>query len=1063
MKRLVLWVFLLSFALGARGLPPVDQTPVRTPGLQIMPPHPSLLEQARLGKITLPESITDPEYRQQLGIDQPNPLAIQTPASTWKTIALLVKFTDKSNLVSATYFDSLLFGASQGQMNHYYKAVSYNQLDIVTVNLPSSIGWNTMPQTLAYYVANGYCYEAAYPRNCQKLAEDAVAAANAVVDFSQYDNDGDGYVDTVFIIHAGKGAEITNSPTDIWSHSWQTYNQPYVDGVRVSSYTTEPEYWFSANDMTIGVYAHELGHALGLPDLYDTDYTPKGVGDWSLMSGGSWNGQYGLGESPAFLDAWSRYKLGWVTPIAVSGTLTAASIPAAETSPTIYKLKSARLGSEEYFLVENRQITSYDAYLDGSGLLIWHIDENVDNNDKECKQVNNWNCASTSQHFQVALEQADGALNLEKNNTDGDGGDPWPGTSGKRAFNSASMPNTSSYYYSTSADTNLSVTNISNSSSTMTADFYVAGAPGAFNKTNPTIGATGVSISPTLTWGTSAGATSYEYCYDTSNDSSCSTWLTNGTSTSKALSGLAYNTTYYWHVRAKNSIGTTYSNDNTWWSFVTQVAPPGAFNKSSPANSVAGQPISLTLAWESSSGATSYEYCYDTSNHNNCAAWQSNGSSQSKAISGLAYSTTYYWQVRAKNASPTITEANGGLWWSFTTQSGPPAAFSKTSPSDAATGLPTGPTLSWAPSSGATEYEYCYDTDDNNACDDIWTDVDSATSTTLSGLGEGNTYYWQVRAKNAQGTTAANSGDWWSFTIHSGLPGDFSKSNPANGAPNVPTTTNLYWSSADGANTYEYCYDTNDNDACDSGWYSGQLSSAMISGLFHETTYYWQVRAVNSHGDTEANSGDWWSFTTMGETAYLFLPMLTQGDHIQPANVINGDFESGREAGWSEASTYNPMIVVSAPTLQIAAHSGGWAAWLGRENNEISRLWQQVTVPATQPYLHFWTWVISNDICGYDYGYFQVNGTNLTTYYLCSNQATSGWVEKVVDLSFFAGQSITLQFRVETDGSIKSHFYLDDVSFSNLATVGEQSASDQSISEKSISNQVIRDLKAGEE
>jgi hypothetical protein len=92
-----------------------------------------------------------------------------------------------------------------------------------------------------------------------------------------------------------------------------------------------------------------------------------------------------------------------------------------------------------------------------------------------------------------------------------------------------------------------------------------------------------------------------------------------------------------------------------------------------------------------------------------------------------------------------------------------PGAFNKTSPTNGAKAS-TNPTLSWAASSGAASYKYCYDTSDNDACNASWVSVGANTSASLSGLSDGTTYYWQVLAKNSSGTTYANGGIWWSFT-----------------------------------------------------------------------------------------------------------------------------------------------------------------------------------------------------------------------------------------------------------------------------------------------------------
>ncbi len=165
----------------------------------------------------------------------------------------------------------------------------------------------------------------------------------------------------------------------------------------------------------------------------------------------------------------------------------------------------------------------------------------------------------------------------------------------------------------------------------------------------------------------------------------------------------------------------------------TTGSAPGAFAKTAPADTAAGVSTSPTLSWGTASGATGYEYCYDTSNDNACSSWTSSGANTSVALSGLSLSITYYWQVRANNGFGT-TYANGGAtaFWSFTTGSAP-GAFAKTAPANGATGVSTSPTLSWGTASGATGYEYCYDTSNDNTCSS-WTSSGASTSVALSGL-----------------------------------------------------------------------------------------------------------------------------------------------------------------------------------------------------------------------------------------------------------------------------------------------------------------------------------------
>ena len=378
-------------------------------------------------------------------------------------LVLLVDFSDNVHTVATSSFDNLMFGDVTGpsSVRGYYREVSAGGIDIqcMTSDLPSAIGWLRMPHTYSYYVGTSQGMSTNYPRNSQGLLADACAAAAAKgVNFSNYDNDGDGVVDGVVLIHAGTGAENTGLTTQIWSHSWDAHSpQPSYNGVTVGPYSTEPEYWVAAGDMTTGVYCHEIGHTLGLPDLYDTTYASRGLGQWSIMAAGSWNGPDGWGASPARFDAWSLMKLGFDSAIAVTQSVAPETIVAADASRegTIVRVeKNGATGGKEYFLVENRQMTGTDSYLPGSGLLIYHVDENRTDND-------------TASHYMVGLEEAHGGvqdLHVSTSNI-GDDGDPYPGSSQNASFTDSTDPSAA---YFTGAS-NIAILVSGSSATTMTA------------------------------------------------------------------------------------------------------------------------------------------------------------------------------------------------------------------------------------------------------------------------------------------------------------------------------------------------------------------------------------------------------------------------------------------------------------------------------------------------------------------------------------------------------------------------------------------------------------------
>jgi hypothetical protein len=329
------------------------------------------------------------------------------------------------------------------------------------------------------------------------------------------------------------------------------------------------------------------------------------------------------------------------------------------------------------------------------------------------------------------------------------------------------LSSNTTYYWHVRAFNSFGVTYANGATTAFWSFSTGSGGPGDFSKSSPSNGATNQPTSLTLTWAPSSGAGTYAYCYDTTNDNACSNWTSNGAATSKALTGLSPNTTYYWHVRAFNSLGARYSNGSTtaFWSFSTGSGAPGAFSKSSPANAATNQPLSLTLTWAPSPGATFYAYCYDTTNDNTCSGWTAIGNTTSKSLTSLSPNTTYYWHIRAFNSlSSTFSNGSSTAYWSFRTGNGAPGAFSKNSPANSVTNQPLSLTLTWAPSPGATFYAYCYDTTNDNSCSN-WTAIGNTTSKVLSGLSPNTTYYWHIRAFNSYSATFSNGSAtaFWSF------------------------------------------------------------------------------------------------------------------------------------------------------------------------------------------------------------------------------------------------------------------------------------------------------------
>lgn len=338
-------------------------------------------------------------------------------------------------------------------MTEHYEEMSYGQY-----HLSGTVyGWYELSENAAYYEGsqtppydNGFIDP---PGGVGSFLKESLDLADVEIDFTQYDNDGDdgepnsgdddGVVDVTFFVHSGAGGEAGGPP--IWSHRWSysaMWSSPYqtddigIDGnpILIDDYIMQPAENSMGGLIEIGVFSHEFGHALGLPDLYDTDYSSDAIGDWCLMAGGA-HGAY-----PAHMSAWCKEMLGWVVPVMVEMNTDTIAFPPVQTNDFVLKVWSDgqpdALGGQgyshiedpgrEYFLIENRQHLGSDVQLGGTGLLIYHIDNT---------QWGNWNDTRRL----VDLERANGSLS-------GDGpGIPWPGSTNSMRFDYQTDPSSTAY------------------------------------------------------------------------------------------------------------------------------------------------------------------------------------------------------------------------------------------------------------------------------------------------------------------------------------------------------------------------------------------------------------------------------------------------------------------------------------------------------------------------------------------------------------------------------------------------------------------------------------------
>ena len=353
-----------------------------------------------------------------------------------KVLVILMQYKDLSMVKDRSDFNALFNGigysedGARGSVCDFYTDVSYGQLQLSC----DIIGPFTSKHDRAYYGGN----DRSGDDNCpEELFEEAITHAVEQIDLKDYDVDDDGYVDNVHIIFAGHGEEAGAPDEAIWSHEATFYQAYEIQGMKIDRYSCAPELRGNSGKgiSRIGPHCHEIGHAMGAMDYYDTDYNTDGAytgtGNWDVMASGSWNND---GITPADFNPYVKaFDFGWITPkVLPSGDVTIS--PSCDGAGDYYILKTSY--STDYYLLENRNKEKWGAGIPGEGMLVFHIHPEISVSGnrinaqapQKCYVV----CASSRKQRPENTPSSYGNINSD--------GCPYPGTSNNTNFGQTSTP-----------------------------------------------------------------------------------------------------------------------------------------------------------------------------------------------------------------------------------------------------------------------------------------------------------------------------------------------------------------------------------------------------------------------------------------------------------------------------------------------------------------------------------------------------------------------------------------------------------------------------------------------
>ena len=301
-----------------------------------------------------------------------------------KGLIILAEFQNKTFLAEhdRTYFDRVANecgfneGDYQGSVKDYFLSQSDGQFELDF----DVIGPVTVSHDYAYYGQPGSADVDAHP---WEMVVEACDLAAAQVHFADYDWDGDGMVEQVFVLYAGQGQSDSYDVNTIWPHEYELHQvtddngkplygyNTAIGGCIVDTYACSNELTSSDGPSGIGTFCHEFSHCMGLPDLYDVDYNGYyGMGLWDLMANGVYNGSAFV---PAAYTSYERMVCGWLDPIELRDDCEVTGMKALTDGGNAYIIYN-EAHPDEYYLLENRQLTGWDAALPATGMLVLHVD-----------------------------------------------------------------------------------------------------------------------------------------------------------------------------------------------------------------------------------------------------------------------------------------------------------------------------------------------------------------------------------------------------------------------------------------------------------------------------------------------------------------------------------------------------------------------------------------------------------------------------------------------------------------------------------------------------------------